>query len=142
VVVVAPDGWQAEARRVADEVAAAASDHLTVVTGGIDRQASVRAGLKELSSGIETVLGHDAARCLTPGRQLERVVAEVRSRGVAVVPGSPVADTIKDVDSGEQVRGTVDRSSLRAVQTPQGFPRALLQRAYAAAEASQTDDAA
>lgn len=142
VVIVVPEGWQAAAREIAGHVAGAASDHLEVVTGGADRQDSVRAGLDALADGVETVLVHDAARCLTPAVQLERVVSEVRSRGCAVVPGLSVADTIKDVDAGETVRETVNRSSLRAVQTPQGFPRRPLERAYAAADAPQTDDAA
>jgi 2-C-methyl-D-erythritol 4-phosphate cytidylyltransferase len=59
-----------------------------------------------------------------------------------VIPVLPVSDTVKSVEGG-LVRATVDRSTLRAVQTPQGFRRDLLAKAHAAADpaAPATDDA-
>ena len=75
-------------------------------------------------------------------RQLfDDVAAAVESGYDAVVPGLAVTDTIKQVDSSGHVVATPDRSSLRAVQTPQGFGRAALERAHAAGEQA-TDDAA
>jgi len=61
-----------------------------------------------------------------------------------VVPGIYVTDTIKEVNDKGEVLATIDRTSLRAIQTPQGFDRRLLQRAHAQLEESQgvfTDDA-
>jgi 2-C-methyl-D-erythritol 4-phosphate cytidylyltransferase len=56
-----------------------------------------------------------------------------------------VTDTIKHVAPGadgvERVTRTVDRTALRAVQTPQGFDRALLERAHAAAVHRHGDEA-
>ncbi len=61
-----------------------------------------------------------------------------------MVPGLPVADTIKSVDASAHVTGTPDRSTLRAIQTPQGFQRSVLQHAHASVDlddAPATDDA-
>jgi len=70
------------------------------------------------------------------------VIAGVRATGGGIVPGLAVADTIKQLDWTGAVERTVDRSQLVAVQTPQGFPRAGLLSAYAAASEDFTDDAA
>ncbi|MCU1513149.1 MAG: bifunctional 2-C-methyl-D-erythritol 4-phosphate cytidylyltransferase/2-C-methyl-D-erythritol [Microbacteriaceae bacterium] len=131
VIVVAGDGW----------LDAASVPGTTVVVGGATRQLSVAAGLAALDDGIATVLVHDAARALTPSSLFDEVAAAVSTTGAGVVPALAVVDTIKRVD-GEQVTGTVDRSELVAVQTPQGFPRAELTDAYRAATEDHTDDAA
>lgn len=113
---------------------------VVVVAGGAERQDSVRRALAALDPAAELVLVHDAARCLTPVSVVEAVVACLRGGAEAVVPVLPVADTIKQVD-GARVVATVDRSMLRAVQTPQGFSRPVLERAHASGLASRTDDA-
>ncbi len=113
---------------------------VVVVAGGAERQDSVRAALAALPGEVELVLVHDAARCLTPVAVVERVVAALRAGAQAVVPVLPVADTVKRVD-GDRVLATVDRSALRAVQTPQGFRRDVLERAHASTGPALTDDA-
>ncbi|MEU7612724.1 2-C-methyl-D-erythritol 4-phosphate cytidylyltransferase [Micromonospora sp. NPDC049204] len=112
-----------------------------VVAGGAERQASVAAALAAVPTGPTIVLVHDAARALTPPELVESVAAAVRDGRDAVIPVLPVVDTIKEVDADEVVLGTVDRSSLRAVQTPQGFRRAVLSAAHAVACDPLTDDA-
>lgn len=117
---------------------------VSMVVGGDTRQASVAAGLAALPADVDLVLVHDAARALVPTDLVVRVADAVRSGRRVVVPVLPVTDTVVDVAGGE-VR-LVDRSTLRAVQTPQGFDRALLDRAHAAARATDavraaTDDA-
>ncbi|WP_319463489.1 2-C-methyl-D-erythritol 4-phosphate cytidylyltransferase [Micromonospora sp. RTP1Z1] len=114
---------------------------VTVVAGGAERQASVAAALAAVPAGPDIVLVHDAARALTPAELVESVAEAVRSGHDAVIPVLPVVDTIKEVDAGERVLGTVDRSALRAVQTPQGFRRSVLAAAHAAAGDPLTDDA-
>lgn len=141
VVIVAPEARLDAARAIARRVAGAADGSVSVVVGGDSRQSSVRAGLAGLGPEVGVVLVHDAARALTPGTLLDRVVRAVRATAAGVIPALPVADTIKRVADGE-VRETVDRSDLVHVQTPQGFPRAALEAAYAAATAEYTDDAA
>ena len=113
---------------------------VTVVAGGAERQHSVRAALEVLPAAVDLVLVHDAARCLTPPEVVERVVATLRAGADAVVPVVPVTDTVKQVE-GERVVLTVDRAGLRAVQTPQGFRRPVLERAHARAADVHTDDA-
>lgn len=114
---------------------------VTVVAGGAERTHSVAAGLAALRADVDVVLVHDAARCLAPASLFDRLVAAVREGADAVVPGLPVTDTIKQVDADGVVIATPERSSLRAVQTPQGFRRTMLTQAHASG-AEATDDAA
>ena len=134
VIVVVPAALTADTE--------AALSGPTVVAGGATRQQSVAAGLARLADGIEVVLVHDAARAFTPAEVFDRVVAFVRTEGHGAIPGVPVTDTIKGVAADGTVQGTVDRSTLTAVQTPQGFPRAHIVEAYAQAADDFTDDAA
>ncbi len=113
---------------------------VTVVEGAQERTDSVRCGLA-VAGDADIVLVHDAARALTPPTLVAQVVAEVRAGHGAVVPAVPVTDTVKSVDLMGAVVGTPDRSSLRAIQTPQGFRADLLIRAYAESTDSATDDA-
>lgn len=138
VVVVVPAELIATARRLLGGV--------TVVAGGAHRSASVRAGLDAIGADADIVLVHDAARPLVPADVFVRVVDAVRAGHPAVVPGLPVADTLKQVDatgssSTERVLTTVDREVLRAIQTPQGFTREALLRAHADDSGLASDDA-
>ena len=122
-----------------------------LVTGGARRQDSVRLGLEALASIVgddpAVVLVHDAARPLVPAAVVRRVSEAIGSGEVAVVPVVPVVDSIRrlsdqDPDGPSSV---VDRSQLRAVQTPQGFDFASLlaaHRSLAEVEDELTDDAA
>lgn len=141
VIVVAPDAQLPVARQIAVK-AAAGGEVPDVVAGGATRQDSVRLGLAALREDIGIVLVHDAARALTPSAQFDAVVDAVRAGAAGVVPGLDVVDTIKRIDSEGRIVGTVDRSDLSAVQTPQGFPRRILEEANADASATATDDAA
>ncbi|MEU7927285.1 2-C-methyl-D-erythritol 4-phosphate cytidylyltransferase [Micromonospora sp. NPDC049107] len=136
IVVAAPAAEVAGVRELLASVAP-----VTVVAGGAERQASVAAALAAVPAGPTIVLVHDAARALTPPELVESVAAAVRGGQPAVIPVLPVVDTIKEVGPDEVVLGTVDRSALRAVQTPQGFRRSVLAAAHAAAGDPLTDDA-
>jgi 2-C-methyl-D-erythritol 4-phosphate cytidylyltransferase len=117
---------------------------VTVVAGGDHRQVSVGRALEALPADVDIVLVHDAARPLTPPDLINAVVIAVRDGAVAVVPGLPVTDTIKGVrqdGDNEVVTATVPRSDLRGIQTPQGFDRAVLEKAHASATEPMTDDA-
>ena len=114
---------------------------MTFVAGGAERSRSVAHGLAALGDGVDVVLVHDAARCLTPPEVFARVIDAVRSGAAGAIPGLPVTDTIKVVDDRGVVTTTPPRASLRAVQTPQGFDRAVLDGAHASGAAA-TDDAA
>jgi 2-C-methyl-D-erythritol 4-phosphate cytidylyltransferase len=136
IVVAAPPAEVAAVRQLLAPVAS-----VTVVAGGAERQESVALALAAVPAGPEIILVHDAARALAPPELFESVAAAVRSGRPAVIPVLPVIDTIKEVDADGVVLGTVDRSALRAVQTPQGFQRAVLAAAHAGAAGSLTDDA-
>jgi len=119
-----------------------------VVAGGINRQQSVALALEALPDDVRVVLVHDAARPLAPSELADAVAATVLAGHQAVVPGLAVADTIKRVEGAtggsveESVLETVDRASLRAIQTPQGFDRGVLAKAHAAAAAAGDGDTA
>jgi 2-C-methyl-D-erythritol 4-phosphate cytidylyltransferase len=136
IVVAAPAAEVAAVRELLAPVAP-----VIVVPGGATRQASVAAALAAVPPGPEIILVHDAARALAPATLVESVAAAVRGGEDAVIPVLPVVDTIKEVAADGVVLGTVDRSVLRAVQTPQGFRRAVLTAAHAAAVDPLTDDA-
>lgn len=143
VIVVAPAGHEGDAEAELEAASGERRDLGRVVTGGATRQQSVAAGLAALWGDVTTVLVHDAARALTPSAQIDSVIAAV-TPDTGVIPALPVVDTLKRVEA-DAVVGPVDRAELAAAQTPQGFPRALLEDAYAAALASgveYTDDAA
>jgi 2-C-methyl-D-erythritol 4-phosphate cytidylyltransferase len=120
------------------------STEIEVVAGGESRQESVALALLALSPDIEFVLVHDAARPLVPAELVASIAAAVHAGNPAVVPGLPVVDTVKQVDSDDHVLATIDRRPLRAIQTPQGFARAVLESAHALTDkqgSSATDDA-
>lgn len=132
---------------VVAEVAGIAGDGqvVTVVVGGSTRQESVAAGLAVLLDDVTTVLVHDAARAFAPAAMITRVLDAVAAGHRSVIPVLPVADTLCTVVTigGAEVAGpTVDRSTVRAVQTPQGFERTALVTAHAVADGlAATDDA-
>jgi 2-C-methyl-D-erythritol 4-phosphate cytidylyltransferase len=136
VVVAAPPGWEEPAILLAEELAA--SKVTAVVTGGDTRAASVRAALAEVADDALVVLVHDAARPLVDDAVIERVLRPLAEGVDGVVPGLPLQDTVKRV-AGGHVAGTVDRSELVSVQTPQAFPAAVLRSAYAGDLAGATD---
>lgn len=135
VVVVAPaELLESASRLVPDAV---------VVSGGATRQESVACGLAALAADIDAVLVHDVARAFVPAEVITRVIDALAAGAHAVIPAVAVIDTIKQVDERDVVTRTVERSTLRAVQTPQGFHRSVLLQAHAASGGSaSTDDAA
>jgi 2-C-methyl-D-erythritol 4-phosphate cytidylyltransferase/2-C-methyl-D-erythritol 2,4-cyclodiphosphate synthase len=141
VIVVLPRQGLDDGEALLRAHLAESAARLRFVPGGARRQDSVRAGL-DLLSGDGAVLVHDAVRPFASGALVERVAREAIA-GRIVVPAVAPADTLKRV-AGERVIETVDRSTLVAVQTPQGFPLALLKAAHAAwtGEEEATDDAA
>ncbi len=135
-VVVVADGTQPSYEAVVAE----APVPVTLVAGGASRQESVARGLAALPPGTEVVLVHDAARPLVPTEVVAEVVAAVRAGADAVVPAVPVTDSVRRVDHDRSE--VVDRTTLRAVQTPQGFRARVLAAAHAAADRTDhTDDA-
>ncbi|HET7166770.1 MAG TPA: bifunctional 2-C-methyl-D-erythritol 4-phosphate cytidylyltransferase/2-C-methyl-D-erythritol 2,4-cyclodiphosphate synthase [Pseudolabrys sp.] len=119
---------------------------LEPVAGGATRQASVRAGLEALVACTpDIVLVHDAARPFASASLITRAIAAAEKTGAAI-PALPVTDTVKRIDSTGTIEATLDRNSIRLVQTPQAFAFPALfdahRRALAQGRNDFTDDAA
>ena len=119
---------------------------LEPVAGGATRQASVRAGLEALVSCTpDIVLVHDAARPFASASLITRAIAAAEKTGAAI-PALPVTDTVKRIDNTGTIEATLDRNSIRLVQTPQAFAFPVLfdahRRALAQGRDDFTDDAA
>ena len=134
IIVTAPAGFE-------DKFKELLGDQVTVITGGVLRSDSIRIALEKIPNNYEFVLVHDAARAIASTDLAKNIVSELVKGEQAVIPALDVVDTIKEVDAGGYVRSTPDRSTLRAVQTPQGFVKSVLAHAHSSAE-DATDDAA
>ena len=141
VVVVAPAAML--------DAAAALVPSARVVAGAATRQESVSCGLAVVSDAADCVLVHDVARPFVTAEVIDAVLDALAGGAVAVVPTLAVTDTIRRFDAATGELGAlVDRSALRAMQTPQGFVRSVLVAAHAGSVAAgslhsgATDDAA
>jgi 2-C-methyl-D-erythritol 4-phosphate cytidylyltransferase len=117
---------------------------VAVAAGGGTRQQSVYNGLQALPDDAEIVLLHDGARALVTEDVISRALESAESLGSGVA-SLAVSDTVKRADAQLRVQETLDRGSLRAMQTPQAFRVELIRRAYDVALADGflgTDDAA
>ena len=140
-IVVCAAGEEAQARAAICESGIAAQA-VQLVTGGAERQDSVRNALAKVPESWEKVLIHDGARPFVPAAVIDAVLAAT-APGVGAVPGIPVTDTIKRLDADGFILQTPPRAELCAVQTPQCFMAAEIREAHAQfAGASLTDDAA
>jgi 2-C-methyl-D-erythritol 4-phosphate cytidylyltransferase len=164
VIVAGPHDHDAYADfrlRHADRIALLGA---TLVQGGeTHRYETVANALEHVDASCTHVAIHDAARPATSAALIDRLFDAAKSHP-AVVPGTPVSDTIKRVDAEpleddagidtvasilgvgtrhavHRVQSTLDRSNLMLVQTPQVFERELLVRAYAQDDLASTDDA-
>ena len=120
------------------------TERLLLSVGGRERSDSVRNGLEDLPDEAEIVVVHDAARPLATMEMFDAVVNEARA-GHGAAPALPVVDTLKRIDHTGVVTETLDRTGLVRIQTPQAFPRSMLERAHEAAFRDHifaTDDAA
>lgn len=112
----------------------------TAVAGGATRFDSVAAGIDALPDGCDLIAVHDGVRPLLSAEMIRRGVECAAASGAAV-PVVPMIDSIREIEPDESSRA-VDRSRLRAVQTPQIFDARLLREAYAAVAARLADRAA
>jgi 2-C-methyl-D-erythritol 4-phosphate cytidylyltransferase len=121
-----------------------------VVHGGDTRQQSVANALAQVDPATEIVLVHDAVRPFVTREQIERVIAEARARGAAIL-GIPAIDTVKEVKRASLpsdvalISATIPRERIVLAQTPQAFSYALLRDAFRKAQdddVSASDEAA
>ena len=121
-----------------------------IAAGGPERQDSIYNGmrlLEEMGGGVSPdtlILVHDGARPVIPKGTIHRLISEVEGIDGAA-PGVPAKETLKSVNKDGIITSTVDRETIRAIQTPQIFPFSVLKKAYEKAFADGfygTDDAA
>lgn len=136
VVVAVPAAYVADARQHVPSA--------VVVVGGTTRQESVAAALDVVAEDVDAVLVHDVARAFVPVKVIDRVLAALDAGADGAVPVVAVTDTIRSCDPATgELGGIVDRTCLRAMQTPQGFRRAALVDAHERGRGtSVTDDVA
>ena len=118
-------------------------ERMLVSVGGRQRSDSVRNGLEDLTESAGIVAVHDAARPFASAALIDRVITEAR-KGHGAAPGIPVVDTLKRAGDDGAIVETVSRDGLWRIQTPQAFPRDMLETAYADAHVAgvtATDDA-
>src|SRR5262249_55533387 len=138
IVVAAPPARVAQARRLLGGMRGVP---ITVVGGGDTRQESVSRGLAEVAGDAAVIVVHDAVRPFITRALIDDVLAAARAGGAALC-ALPIAETVKRVSDG-LVAGTLDRSELVTVQTPQAFRADLLREAHDKARRdgfSGTDD--
>lgn len=133
IVLTAPAGYESQIQSLV-------GDDITVVTGGSTRSQSIRLALAAIDPNTQFILVHDAARSLASTALAQSVIDALASGEVAVIPGLPEVNTINVIDSDGYVQSAPARSSLRSIQTPQGFKASVLREAHAQA-ADATDDA-
>ena len=110
-----------------------------VVHGGETRQQSVANALAQVAPDTEIVLVHDAVRPFVTLKQIDRVIAEARARGAAIL-GIPAMDTVKEVKRASLpedvalITSTIPRERIVLAQTPQAFQYAILCEAFARAK--------
>ncbi len=103
--------------------------NISIVRGGKERQDSVKNGLMMLDDCVDHVLIHDGARPFVSGGLLKRMLSALR-KNKAVICALRTRDTLKQIDRKNVVIKTFDRSSVVSVQTPQGFKKDLIIKAY------------
>lgn len=122
-------------------LAAVRGERVRFVAGGATRRDSVAAALRALDRSARIVLVHDAARPFVSRETIDAVM-EVAREGDGAVAAVPVRDTLKAADPRQIITATTPRDGLWRAQTPQGFPRDMIEDAYAhATAAGATDDA-
>ena len=136
VLIAAPKDFELEISGLFSD-----NKKIKVISGGEVRSKSVAAALSQVNQNADYILVHDAARCFATQAQTMRVIDALLAGDHAVVPAIEVVDTIKVIDANNFAESTPSRSSLRAVQTPQGFSARILHRAHQSGN-DATDDAA
>ncbi|PSK97058.1 2-C-methyl-D-erythritol 4-phosphate cytidylyltransferase [Murinocardiopsis flavida] len=119
-----------------------------VLPGGADRTATSWAAISAVAGGDDDLLLlHDAVRPLVAPATIGACVAALGTAGavgVAVPSNDTVVRVAPGAAGGDSVAEVVDRSSLRRMQTPQGFRLGVVRRAYELALAdpglAATDD--
>lgn len=143
VILLIPAGWEEDCRKAIVEKYGFKKVS-KLITGGLERQDSVYQGLKEAAARTDLIVIHDGVRPLVTKALIEASINTAATHGAAVA-AIPLADTLKQVKSGDFIIETFKRDGLWLAQTPQTFQRKIIQEAYETAFRDHfygTDDAA
>ena len=99
-----------------------------VISGGATRMESALAGVSEVKKRARLIAIHDGARPLVSVDLIEKTV-RAAAEFKAAVPAVKSVDTLKLVEDGETVTGSLDRELVLRVQTPQVFEADLIKGA-------------
>ncbi len=137
VLVAAPEGGMGFLRELLEEFGLT-GNMVQVIEGSTERVLTVGVAVEHpLLDPVDVVVVHDAVRPLVPDSLWVSVIESASVNGAAI-PFLPISDTVKSVGASGEVAGTVDRSGLVRVQTPQAFHLELIRRAYRHVLASNT----
>jgi 2-C-methyl-D-erythritol 4-phosphate cytidylyltransferase len=141
IVIASPPHFERRIRLMVQK------SHLTkvgaIVPGGGARQDSVWQGIRAVQSNATILLIHDAVRPFVRRATISAVIAAAVRYGAAV-PALPARETLHGEGEPGTLNDVIDRSRIWAAQTPQGFDRNLITRAFQAARDAGyvcTDDA-
>lgn len=107
-------------------------DSPQIVFGGTTRWASVANALDEPTCPRDDsaiIMVHDGARPLIDGATLRRICDSFDTDPDGVLPSVALSDSVRQIDADNHSHA-LDRSSLKAVQTPQAFRADKLHDAY------------
>lgn len=139
VIVTLPEGQRGLWHDLCDQYGFAVPHR--VVPGGETRWHSVKNALDSIGdiADVDIIAVHDGVRPLASPALIHRILEAARHDGAAI-PVVMLNDSVRQV-TGESSHA-LNRSSLRAVQTPQAFDARLLLEAYAQPfDPTFTDDA-
>jgi 2-C-methyl-D-erythritol 4-phosphate cytidylyltransferase len=122
IVVALPQAALAESQKLG-------SDRIAIVEGGAQRGDSVRAGFEAMPADMDVIVVHDAARPLLSRAMIDAVI-ELAAAGTSATVALQVTDTLHHVNSDGVIIETPERSEFWRAQTPQAFPRSILEQAY------------
>lgn len=102
-----------------------------IIPGGGERYESVGKAMELADKNASVIMVHDGARPFVSGNLIKKVTEAAVKNGAAV-PCVPIKDTVKSVKEDKEliIEKTLERSCLRAVQTPQAFEARILHKAY------------
>ena len=128
IILVVPPGMSKYAKET--EISSSRYKKVkAIVEGGKQRGDSVFEGLHEVDTSTDIVLIHDGVRPLISCHLIERVIDQAKECKAAVL-GIPMRETVKETEKGNVVNKTLNRRRLYSIQTPQGFRRDLILKAY------------
>ncbi len=116
------------------------SEKVSLAPGASSRSCSVANGLSKVKKGLDYVLIHDCARPFVTKKITLNIIKNLEKYS-AVICGLPTADTLKKVESG-LAKNTLKREDIFSIQTPQGFKKDLLEKAYKNKQVAESTDSA